>query len=80
MTYYCVGKIEASNPVKLCVNLGWFFIDNFGLVNSFRLALFMARDMVRLHMWEPFRCLGKSIRERLNAAKVIPNMIILSIS
>ena len=73
--YYCAGKIGASNPVKLCVKLGRFFIDNFGLLNSFGLSLCMDRDMVRLHVWELVRAPGKSICKRLNEVKVIVNII-----
>ena len=73
--HYCARKIWASNLVKLCVNLGRFFIDNFGLVNSFWLALFMAQDMVRLHVWEWVRSPGKSICKRLSGDKVILHVI-----
>ena len=33
--YYSAGKIGASDPVKLCVGFGWFFIDKFGLRSFF---------------------------------------------
>ena len=39
----------------------WFFIDNFGLTNSFGLGSCMQRDMVSLHDWDLVRCPGKSI-------------------
>ena len=40
--------------------MGWFFIDIFGFINSFGLALFVERDMVSLYEWELVRCPGKS--------------------
>ena len=60
--------------------MGWFFIDNFGFINSFGLALFVERDMVRLHEWELVRCPGKSICEILSGIKVIEHVIKLRIS
>ena len=61
--------------MKLYVNLGWFFIDHFGLMYSFGLALFAVQGMVHLHMWELVRSPGKSICKRLNDAKVIEYVI-----
>ena len=61
--------------MKLCVGFGWFFIDNFGLMCSFGLALFVVQGMVHLHMWELVRCSGKSICEILNQDKVIQHVI-----
>ena len=78
--YFCAGKIGASNQVKLCVGFGRFFIDIFGLMCSFRLGLFVDLGMVSLNSWEPVRCPGKSICERLNEDKVILNVIMLRIS
>ena len=72
--YYSAGQIGASDPVKLYVNLRWFFIDNFGFISSFGLALFVERDMVSLHEWELVRCPGKSICEILNGTKVIQHV------
>ena len=73
--FYSAGKIGASNQTKLYINLGWFFIDNFGFINSFGLALFVERDMIILHDWELIRSLGKSICKRLSETKVILHMI-----
>ena len=61
--------------MKLYMRLGWFFIDNFGLTNSFGLGSFVQRDMVRLHECEPVRCSGKSICESSNGNKVIEHML-----
>ena len=61
--------------MKLCVGFGWFFIDNFGLMYSFGLALCVEQDMVSLHDWEPARCPGKSIRKILSEFKVIEHVI-----
>ena len=61
--------------MELCVGFGWFFIDNFGLMYSFGLALFVVQDMVSLHDWELVRCSGKSICEILSGVKVIEHFI-----
>ena len=42
------------------IKIGRFFINNFGFINSFGLALFVERDMIILHDWELVRCQGKS--------------------
>ena len=55
--------------------MGWFFIDNFGLISSFGLALFVERDMVHLHDWEVVRCSGKSTCEIMSWVKVIEHVI-----
>ena len=55
--------------------MGWFFIDNFGFINSFGLALFVERDMISLNEWELVRCQGKSICEILSETKVIQHVI-----
>ena len=34
------------------MRLGWVFIDIFGLMYSFGLALFVVQGMVHLHVWE----------------------------
>ena len=47
---------------------------------SFETVLFVDLGMVSLNGWEPVRCLGKSICERLNGTKVILNVRILRIS
>ena len=73
--YYSAGKIGASDPVKLCVGFGWFFIDNFGLTSSFGLGSFVQRDMVRLHEWELVRCPGKSMGESFGGVKVVVHVI-----
>ena len=39
--YDSAGKIGASDPVKLCVRFGWFFIDIFWNLCSFGLGLFV---------------------------------------
>ena len=65
------GRFGVSNHVKLCVGFGQFFFDNFGLMCSFGLALFVERDMVRLYDWELVRCPGKSMRKNLSGIKVI---------
>ena len=72
--YYSAGKIGASDPMKLCVRFGWFFIDNFGLTNSFGLGSFVQRDMVRLHDWDLVRCPGKSMGESFGWTKVIEHV------
>ena len=54
---------------------GRFFIDNFGFINSFGLALFVERDMISLNEWELVRCPGKSICEILSGTKVIEHVI-----
>ena len=69
--YYCVGKIGASNQVKLCITFGEFFLIFSGLMYSFGLGLFVERDMISLHDWELVRCPGKSMRKILSDAKVI---------
>ena len=58
MKYYSAGKIGVSDPMQLCVSFGWFFIDIFGLMYSFGLALFVVHGMVHLHMWELVRSPG----------------------
>ena len=60
--------------MKLKVNFGWFFIDIFGLMCSFGLALFPVLEMVSLHGWELVRSPGKFICERLNETKVIQHV------
>ena len=72
---YSAGKIGASNQVKLCMRFGWFFLDIFGLMCLFGLALFVVQDMVSLHVWELVWSPGKSICERLNGIKVVPHMV-----
>ena len=61
--------------MKLCVGFGWFFIDNFGLMYSFGLALCVVQDMVSLHDWDLVRCPGKSMGERLGGNKVIEHVV-----
>ena len=39
------GKTAGKNPTKLYGQIGWFFIDISGFLNSFGLALFVERDM-----------------------------------
>ena len=73
--YYSAGKIGASNPMKLCVTFGWFFIDNFGLTSSFGLGSCMQRDMVSLRDWDLVQCPGKSMGESSNEVKVIEHVI-----
>ena len=60
--------------MKLCVGFGWFFIDNFGLMCSFGLALCVERDVVSLHDWELVRCPGKSMGRILIGYKVIEHV------
>ena len=57
--------------MKLYMENCWFFIDNFGLTNSFGLGSCMQRDMVSLHEWDLVRCPGKSMGESSNGAKVL---------
>ena len=61
--------------MKLCITFDWFFIDNFGLMCSFGLALCAVQDMVNLHDWELVGCSGKSICEILSGIKVIEHVI-----
>ena len=61
--------------MKLCITFGRFFIDNFGLMYSFGLALFVERDMVSLHDWDLVRCPGKSMGRILIEYKVIEHLI-----
>ena len=75
MNSYSARKIGVSNPVKLYIRFGWFFIDNFGFTNSFGLGLCMQRDMIILHQWELVPCLGKSMGEHFGKVKVILHMI-----
>ena len=71
-----LGREDWSfNPVKLCVGFGWFFVDNFGLMCSFGLALFVVQGMVHLYMWELVRFPGKSMGQILNETKVIEHVI-----
>ena len=69
--YYSAGKIGVSNPLKLCVRFGWFFIDNFGLMCSFGLALFVESELIIPDQGMLVRSPGKSICKRLNVTKVI---------
>ena len=57
---YSAGKIGASNPVKLYINLGWFFIDDFGLTNSFGLGLLVELELIIPDQGILVRSLGKS--------------------
>ena len=57
--------------MKLYINLGRFFIDNFGLTSSFGLSLCMRRDMVILHKWIQVGCPEKSIGKSSSEVKVI---------
>ena len=73
--YYSAGKIGASDPVKLCIRFGRFFIDNFGFTSSFGLGSFVKRDMVSLHDWDLVRCPGKSMGESFGWTNEILHMI-----
>ena len=64
--YYSAGKIGASDPVKLCVGFGWFFIDIFGLMCSFGLVLFVELELIIPDQGILVRCPGKSICEILS--------------
>ena len=61
--------------MKLCITFGRFFIDNFGLMYSFGLALFVERDMVSPDQGNLVGCPGKSICEILSGHKVIAHVI-----
>ena len=61
--------------MKLYMENDRFFIDNFGFISSFGLALFVERDMVSLHDWDLVRCPGKSICEIPCEVKVIVHVI-----
>ena len=61
--------------MKLYVRFGWFFIDIFGFINWFGLALFVDQDTVCLHDLELVRAPGKSMRQILSGVKVIENFI-----
>ena len=75
MNYYWARKIGASNHVKLYILLGWFFIDNFGLTNSFGLGSFVQRDMIILHQLKLVQGPGKSMGERFGGVNVILHVI-----
>ena len=61
--------------MKLYITFGQFFFDNFGLMYSFGLILFVDLGMIILHCWKPVLCLGKSICERLSGDKVILHVL-----
>ena len=61
--------------MKLYVRFGWFFIDNFGLMCSFGLALFVVLENIIPDQGMLVRSPGKSIWKRLNGIKVIEHMI-----
>ena len=77
--YFCAGKIGGSDQIKLYINLGWFFIDDFWLMCSFGLGFFVDLGMVSLYGWEPVRCPGKFICENLNEDKVMVTVKIVKI-
>ena len=64
--------------MKLCVTFGRFFNDNFGLMCSFGLALFVVQDMVSPDQGNLVGCPGKSICEILSGTKVILDMVMLT--
>ena len=72
--YYRAEKIGASNQVKLYVHFGWFFIDNFGLMCSFGLTLFVDLESIIPDQGMLVRSPGKSICKRLNGTKVIEHV------
>ena len=57
--------------MKLCIRFGWFFIDNFGLMYSFGLWLFVELGFIIPDQGMLVRCPGKSICEILSGIKVI---------
>ena len=61
--------------MKLCITFGWFFIDNFGLMYSFGLALFVVLESIIPDQGMLVRCPGKSICEILSWVKVIEHVI-----
>ena len=61
--------------MKLYMEHGGFFIDNFGFTSSFGLGSCMQRDMVSLHEWELVQCPGKSVGESFGGNKVIEHVI-----
>ena len=69
--YYSAGTIGASDPMKLYIRFGSFFVDIFGLTSSFGLGSCMQRDMVSLHEWDLVRCPGKCMGENFGDVKVI---------
>ena len=73
--YYSAGKIGVSDPVKLCITFGWFFIDNFGLMCSFGLALFVVQENIIPDQGMLVRSPGKSMSKILYEIKVIEHVI-----
>ena len=61
--------------MKLCITFGRFFIDNFGLMYSFGLALFVVLESIIPDQGMLVRSPGKSICKRLNVIKVIQHVI-----
>ena len=51
--------------MKLCVGFGWFFIDNFGLMYSFGLALFVVQENIIPDQGMLVRSPGKSMSKIL---------------
>jgi hypothetical protein len=47
---------RASNYVKIYMELGQFSFNNFGLMCSFGLGLFVDLDMINLNGWKPVQC------------------------
>ena len=75
MNSYSAGKIGASNPVKLYVGLGRFFLIFSRLTNSFGLGLFVELELIIPDQGMLVRSLGKSICESSSEDKVILHMI-----
>ena len=63
------GLKAGNNRAKLCVRFGMFINDISGVVNSFELASFVAREHVIVLPWIPAGCSRKSIERRLNEYK-----------
>ena len=60
--------------MKLYIRFGWFFIDIFGLMCSFGLALFVVLESIIPDQGMLVRSPGKSICKRLNVTKVIQHV------
>ena len=61
--------------MRLCVGFGWFFIDNFGLMCSFGLALCVELELYHIYIMDAAGSLGKSMRQILSGSKIIEHVI-----
>ena len=60
--------------MKLYIRFGWFLVDNFRLMCSFGLALFVVQESIIPDQGMLVRSPGKSICKRLNGTKVIEHV------